>query len=127
MCHQTVSLIARHLEANGIATVIIANARDIVEHCGVARLLFVDFPLGNPCGEPGAVDQQRAIFEAALRLLEDATSPRATVEAGYRWSGGETWKTLIFSEEQPYLAGAAHDQWMARKQAYRDLKSEGKL
>ena len=121
------SLIARHLEANGIATVVIANARDIVEHCGVPRLLFVDFPLGNPCGEPAAVEQQRHIFELALTLLETATAPRTTVEAGLRWSGGENWKNLIFSEEQPYLAGEAYDKWMESKQRYRDLKAEGKV
>ena len=64
------SLVSRHLEENGIPTVIIGAARDIVEHCGVARFLFTDFPLGNPCGEPEKVDMQRAIFTGALDLLE---------------------------------------------------------
>src|SRR4051812_32897543 len=32
VCHQTMSLAARHLEANGIATVIMGCAKDIVEH-----------------------------------------------------------------------------------------------
>ena len=36
MCHQTVSLAARHLEDNGISTVIMGCAKDIVEHCGVS-------------------------------------------------------------------------------------------
>ena len=67
------SLVARHLEANGIPTVVIGNARDIVENCGVARLLFTDFPLGSPCGEPGDVEMQRAIVSMALDLLESAT------------------------------------------------------
>ena len=31
------SLVSRHLEANGIPTVVIGSARDIVEECGVAR------------------------------------------------------------------------------------------
>ena len=105
----------------------IATARDIVEHCGVARLLFVDFPLGNPCGEPYDVDQQRAIFEKALHLLETAKGPQTTVEAGYRWSQGERWKELIFTEEQPFLSGNAETEWLERKEAYRRLKAEGKL
>ena len=121
------SLIARHLEANAIPTVVIANARDIVEQCGVARLLFVDFPLGNPCGKPYALAQQRDIFEQALSLFETAEGPRTTQEAGHRWSGGEDWKRLIFTEEQPFLEGAAREAWLARKQAYRNLKQEGKL
>jgi hypothetical protein len=122
-----VSLIARYLEEHGIPTVVIATARDIVETCGVPRLLFVDFPLGNPCGEPWDVAQQRAIFEQALRLLETATAPRTTVEAGYRWSGGEDWKEKVFTEERPFLSGEAKERWLARKEAYRRLKAEGKL
>jgi hypothetical protein len=34
VCHQTVSLVARHLETNGIPTVIVGSALDVVEHCG---------------------------------------------------------------------------------------------
>ena len=52
MCHQTVSLAARHLEENGIATVVMGCAKDIVEYCGVPRFLFSDFPLGNAAGRP---------------------------------------------------------------------------
>jgi hypothetical protein len=50
VCHQTISLVARHLEANGIPTVVLAAARDIVEHVGLPRIVHTDFPLGNPCG-----------------------------------------------------------------------------
>ena len=121
------SLIARHLEENGIPTVMIATGRDIVETCGVARLLFVDFPLGSPCGEPDNVEQQRRIFEMALRVLETAVDPRTTFEAGFKWSKGEKWKELIFTEEQPYLEGAAEDEWLARKEVYRQLRAEGKV
>jgi len=51
-----VSLIARHLEANGIPTVIVGCAKDIVEQAGVPRFLWSDFPLGNSCGRPGDVE-----------------------------------------------------------------------
>jgi hypothetical protein len=122
-----VSLVARHLEANGIPTVMIANGRDIVEHCGVARLVFVDFPLGNPCGEPGAVDQQREIFEMALNLLETATEPRTTVEAPFQWSKGEKWKDLIFSDEQRFLDDEATQHWLEAKARYKERKAEGKV
>ena len=64
------SLVARHLEEAGIPTVIIGSGRDIVEECGVPRFLFVDFPLGNPCGKPWDRDMQHAITGAALDLLE---------------------------------------------------------
>ncbi len=85
MCHQTVSLVARNLEENGIATVVIGSARDVVEECGVARFLFTDFPLGNPCGRPGDVEMQRAIVGSALDLLERTWAPRTTLQAPVRW------------------------------------------
>ena len=52
VCHQTCSLVARHLEANGIPTVLMGCAKDIVEHAAVPRFLFSDFPLGNSAGKP---------------------------------------------------------------------------
>ena len=121
------SLISRYLEENGIPTVMIASAKDIVEHCGVARLLFVDYPLGNPCGEPYDVTQQRQVFDMALDLLESAAGPRTTWDAGLGWSGGNAWKDLVFTEEQPFTTGEALVAWKARKEKYRELKAEGKV
>ena len=121
------SLVSRHLEANGIPTVVVANARDIVEHCGVARLYFTDFPLGSPCGEPGDAAMQRQVIDGALDLLESATGPRTTVEAPFRWSKGEDWKAKVFSEEQPWKEGKAEEEWIEKKELYRKLKAEGKV
>jgi hypothetical protein len=92
VCHQSVSLIARHLEANGISTLIMGCARDIVEHCGVPRFLFSDFPLGNSAGRPHDPASQRLTLELALRLLETADQPRTTVQSPLRWSSGDDWK-----------------------------------
>ena len=72
------SLTARHLEANGMPTVILGSARDIVEHCGVPRFVFSDFPLGNSAGLPFEPDMQRRIVELGLELLESARQPRTT-------------------------------------------------
>jgi len=80
-----VSLVARHLESVGIPTVIIGSARDIVEECGVPRFLFVDFPLGNPCGKPWDVAMQNAIVAGALELLDRAWAPRTTVQRPEVW------------------------------------------
>lgn len=121
------SLIARYLEENGIPTVVIGAARDIVEHCGVARFVFVDFPLGSPCGEPWNVAQQREIFSLALDLLANATGPRTTVSPAHKWSKGDEWKRLVFTAEQPWQDPETQAKWMARKEEYRRLKSEGKI
>ena len=92
VCHQTVSLAARMLEENGIATVIMGCAPDIVEYVGVPRLLFSDFPLGNAAGRPNDKASQAFTFELALSLLEDATAPRTTVQSPLVWNGRPDWK-----------------------------------
>jgi D-proline reductase (dithiol) PrdB len=122
-----VSLVARYLEENGIPTVVIATARDIVEYCGVARMVFTDFPLGNPCGEPWDADMQRQIVSMALDLLATATEPETTVAAPFTWSKGDRWKELIFSEEQPFLEGAAYDNWIEGKKRYKEMKEKGDI
>jgi len=96
VCHQTVSLAARHLEANGIPTVIMGCAKDIVEYVGVPRFLFSDFPLGNPAGKPHDTESQAFTLELALRVLESAPAPRTTVQSPLRWSDNPDWK-LDFS------------------------------
>src|SRR5882724_1658901 len=92
VCHQSVSLVARHLEANGIATVVMGCAKDIVEHCGVPRFLFSDFPLGNSAGRPRDPASQEATLELALTLLETAAEPRTTLWSPLRWSDSAEWK-----------------------------------
>jgi D-proline reductase (dithiol) PrdB len=92
VCHQSTSLVARHLEANGIATVVMGCAKDIVEHCGVARFLFSDFPLGNSAGKPHDPGSQETSLELALALLETAAEPRTTLQSPLRWSDSDEWK-----------------------------------
>jgi D-proline reductase (dithiol) PrdB len=92
VCHQTVSLVARHLEANGISTVIMGCAKDIVEHAAVPRFLFSDFPLGNSAGKPHDVASQAFTLELALKLLESATAPQTTVQSPLIWSDDASWK-----------------------------------
>ena len=92
MCHQTVSLLARHLEANGVPTVIMGCAKDIVEHCGVPRFLWSDFPLGNSAGRPFDVPSQQQTLELALRVLEGAPAARTTVSSPLRWAPDAAWK-----------------------------------
>lgn len=92
VCHQTLSLVARQLEAAGIATVVMGCAKDIVEHVGVPRFLFSDFPLGNAAGKPNDPASQAATLELALRVLESAPAARTTVQSPQRWSDSAAWK-----------------------------------
>ena len=86
ICHQTVSLAARMLEENGISTIVMGCAKDIVEYVGVPRFLFSDFPLGNGAGRPNDLVSQAFTFDLALSVLETAPAPRTTVQSPLAWT-----------------------------------------
>ena len=119
------SLVARHLEAGGIPTVVLGSARDIVEECGVARFLFSDFPLGNPCGEPWDTGMQREIVGLALDLLESATLPRTTVQTPFVWSGDRSWKAN-YARVDPERAARLRTAGDARRARQEHAKQEGR-
>jgi D-proline reductase (dithiol) PrdB len=121
-----VSLVARHLEENKIPTVVVGSARDIVEECGVARFLFTDFPLGNPCGKPWDKKMQRSIMDMALELLQYARQPRTTVQAPFIWSEDETWRHVFMhvSEEQRQAYKKAGEARRAEQAKAKKIQSE---
>lgn len=86
------SLVARVLEENGISTIVIGSAKDIVEYCGVPRYLFTDFPLGNPCGRPYDHTSQRLIMSQALAMLDNCEVPGTTIDTGLVWDDSASWK-----------------------------------
>jgi D-proline reductase (dithiol) PrdB len=92
VCHQSLALAARALEAAGVATVLMGCAKDIVEHCGVPRFLFSDFPLGNAAGRPHDRASQEDTLRLALSLLQTAPAPRTTVQSAQRWRADPSWK-----------------------------------
>jgi hypothetical protein len=120
-----VSLVARHLEANAIPTVVVGAARDIVEECGVPRFLFSDVPLGNPCGRPWDAELQREIAGLALGLLESATLPRTTVQTPYRWSDDTSWKDA-YARIDPERAEALRRAGEARRARQQQARLEGR-
>jgi hypothetical protein len=120
-----VSLVARHLEEGGISTVIIGSARDVVEHCGVPRFLFTDFPLGNPCGNPWDAEMQRRIVGLALDLLGSATAPRTTVQAPFVWSEDPSWKER-YARIDPSQAENLRRAGEGRRAIQERMKAEGK-
>lgn len=92
ICHQSASLAARMLEDNGVATIVMGCAKDIVEYVGVPRFLFSDFPLGNAAGRPRDGASQAFTLDLALSALESATVPRTTVQSPLVWSADPDWK-----------------------------------
>jgi len=118
VCHQTVSLVARHLEANGIPTVVMGCAKDIVEHAAVPRFLFSDFPLGNSAGKPHDPDSQAFTLELALRVLETAPAAQTTVQSPLRWSADPSWK-----RDYNNIAALSPDE-LARRRAEFDAQKD---
>ncbi len=115
------SLVARHLEANGIPTVVMGCAKDIVEHAGVPRFLFSDFPLGNAAGRPNDVESQAYTMELALTVLETAPGPRTTVQSPLRWSDNPDWK-LDFSN----ISQLSDEEIAQRKRDFDKVKEVAK-
>lgn len=112
------SLIARYLEENGIPTVIMGCAKDIVEHVGAPRFLFSDFPLGNAAGKPDDVGSQAFTMDLALKVLESAIGPRTTVQSPLRWSDDASWKLDFSNIEQ------MSDEEIARRRAEFDRNKQ---
>ncbi len=131
VCHQTLSLVARLLEAHGIATVVMGCAKDIVEHVGVPRLLFSDFPLGNAAGRPNDLPSQVQTLKLALQLLEAAPAARTTLQSPLRWSENPDWKLdycniARLSPQEIAQRRAAFDKGKAQAKALRvETKSSG--
>jgi D-proline reductase (dithiol) PrdB len=118
VCHQTVSLVARYLEANGIPTVVMGCAKDIVEHAGVPRFVFSDFPLGNSAGKPHDPASQAFTLELALRVLESAPGPQTSVQSPLRWSADTSWKRYYSN------AAALSAEELARRRREFDAQKE---
>ena len=115
------SLVARHIEADGIPTVIMGCAKDIVEHCGVPRFLFSDFPLGNSGGRPFDTESQAQTLELALRVLESAPAARTTVQSPLRWSPDAAWK-LDYND----LSKLSPEQIAERRKEFEVVKAVAK-
>ena len=101
---------------------IIGSALDIVEYCGVPRFLFVDFPLGNPCGQPDDRAMQREIVAHGLEMLHSVVRPRTTIRSRFAWRAGNDWRDRymeINDAERAKLARLGEER-RAERQRLRD-------
>ena len=75
LCHQTVSLVARGLELNGIPTMTLAVLQDVVASVRPPRAGFYAGESGSVAGLPNYPEHQRRILDEALRLIEPMDQP----------------------------------------------------
>lgn len=99
MCHQTVCLVARHLEANGIPTLIMASALDIIEAGRPPRAVFVDYPLGHTVGPPFDPDTQYRIVREGVQCLASMTTPEEIRHLDLAWPDGDGWREEASSSD----------------------------
>jgi len=70
LCHQSIGLVARALEFEGIPTMTLAVVRDVVESVRPPRVALYDGDPGTVSGLPNFPEHQRRILDEALRLIE---------------------------------------------------------
>ena len=71
-------MLARALEAEGVATTSISMVREHTEKVKPPRALFVPFPFGHALGRPNDPELQHRVLKAALELLEAPAGPVLT-------------------------------------------------
>jgi len=87
-----VCLVARHLEANGIPTLCLGSALDILAAGRPPRAAFLDYPLGHSAGKPRDPADQLDVLRRALGFLESAGEPGAIVSLPNRWNETGDWR-----------------------------------
>ena len=92
VCHQTVGLIARHAEANGISTLCLSSVYDVIRSVNPPRVAFLDYPMGYAAGKPDAPDLQYQIIADALDAFNSLTGPETIKLLSFRWQPDDGWK-----------------------------------
>jgi hypothetical protein len=101
-----VPVLARHIEAAGIPTVVVTMMPDTAQQLVTPRVVGVEFPFGHPFGLPNDRDTQRLVLGTALRVLAGAASPGTRVDIDHEWPQprGEAYKSWQPAEPSPIVA-----------------------
>ena len=102
-------------------------ARDIVEHVGVPRFYFSNFPLGHSAGKPFDAASQHQTVREALALVDQANTARTTAVSTQKWSNDDRWEQDFWdvsqlSPQQLKKLKAEHEQV---RQTAANIKSNG--
>jgi D-proline reductase (dithiol) PrdB len=75
LCHQSISLAARAIEAAGIPTMMLAVNKEVIESVRPPRAALYEGDFGSVAGRPNFPEQQRRVLDEALRLIEPMDQP----------------------------------------------------
>jgi len=70
LCHQSIGLVARALELEGVPTMTLAVVKNVVDSVRPPRVALYDGEPGSVSGLPNFPEHQRRILDEALRLIE---------------------------------------------------------
>lgn len=90
------SLIARAIEADGIPTLILGSARDILSAGRPPRVQFLNYPLGFSAGSFRDLENQYQVLRTALSGFDSMTEP-GIEQLDFSWDAG--WR-MINEREQ---------------------------
>jgi len=75
LCHQSISLIARALEAANIPTMMLAVDKEVISSVRPPRAALYEGDFGAVAGLPNFPEHQRRVLDEALRLIEPMDQP----------------------------------------------------
>jgi hypothetical protein len=96
-----VPVLARTLEAAGLATILATPMPFWAEKIGVPRTLAVEFPFGHTLGQPHDAVQQTRVIRQALAVLETARVPGTIVHSPETWPGPQREALKDWQPEEP--------------------------
>ena len=88
LSHQTMAVLQRAIEGEGMATVSISLCRKLIEQVGTPRCVHYRFPFGFTLGDVNDQSGQLRILKDTLRALEQTEEPGTIVDLAYQWSEG---------------------------------------
>ncbi len=78
-------LVARSLEAAGIATIVLTPMPEFHREIGIPRVAAIEYPFGRVVGQVGDPQGQLRVIEAALGCLEKADRPGQAFHLDFTW------------------------------------------
>jgi hypothetical protein len=80
------------------------------------RPVFVNFPLGHPCGKPHRIELQRSILTDALQYFINASEPGKVLDLPYEWGKQFTFDDMSQSiEDMIEKEGWPRQEWVPTK------------
>ena len=102
-------VLARILESEGLATILVTNMPFWAEKIGVPRTLAIEHPFGHTLGLPNNVDHQMRVIRQALSIMSSVDKPGEIVHSEEKWpiekeEALKDWQPLVPSPVISHMA-----------------------